>query len=186
MKLLGSPRKLLVRGGLAVLGLVVVLQLLPFGRDHSNPAVAREAPWPDARSRALARTACYDCHSNQTHWPFYSYVAPMSWLLTSDVQKGRDKLNFSEWGRDAGGEDRGGGQSEGAHEAADVVEDGRMPPGRYTLTHPDARLSDAERQVLIDALDAMDQGRRGGDGGGGDGGDGGGDHSGPGGGGGDG
>jgi hypothetical protein len=109
--------------------------------------------------------ACYDCHSNQTRWPLYSRIAPMSWLVTRDVEQGRDKLNFSTW-EGSGGD---------ARDAAEAITDGSMPPRRYLLIHPDASLSAAERQVLVDALEAMGGGRGGGDrsgpGGGGDGGD---------------
>jgi hypothetical protein len=166
-------RRLLLTGGLGLLAVIVVLQLLPFGRDHSNPPVRQDAPWPDDRARALAATACYDCHSNRTHWPFYSYVAPMSWLVTGDVQRGREKLNFSEWG--VQGEDRGGGGGE-AHDAAEPVREGGMPPNRYVLTHPGAHLTDDQRRALVSALEAMDQGNRGrgGNGGGDDRGSGGG------------
>ena len=89
----------------------------------------------------LARDACYDCHSNETEWPVYAYVAPMSWLVRHDVEHGRDALNFSEWG-----------ERDDAHDAAEAVEDGSMPPDRYVRLHSDARLSPAERQALIDAL----------------------------------
>jgi hypothetical protein len=161
-------RKLLLRAGLGLLAVAVLLQLVPYGRDHSNPPVTQDAPWPDGRTRELATAACYDCHSNQTRWPPQSYVAPFSWLLTRDVEQGRAELNFSTWDEDDGEAD----------DAAEAVAEGSMPPRRYLLVHPDAALSDAERQVLVDALEAMDRGR----GGGGDGGDGG-DRSGPGGGG---
>ena len=123
------------------------MQLVPYGRDHTNPPVTQDAPWPDGRARELATAACYDCHSNQTRWPPQSHVAPFSWLLTRDVEQGRDKLNFSTWDEDDG--------------EADAVADGSMPPRRYVLVHPDAALSGAERQVLVDALEAMDQARRG-------------------------
>jgi hypothetical protein len=79
-------------------------------------------------------------------------VAPFSWLLTRDVEQGRDKLNFSTWDEDDGEAD----------DAADAVADGSMPPRRYVLVHPDAALSGAERQVLVDALEAMDRARGGG------------------------
>jgi hypothetical protein len=111
------------------------------------------SPWPDGRARELATAACYDCHSNQTRWPPQSHVAPFSWLLTRDVEQGRDKLNFSTWDEDDGEAD----------DAADAVADGSMPPRRYVLVHPDAALSGAERQVLVDALEAMAQARGGGD-----------------------
>jgi hypothetical protein len=139
---------MVVRAGLVLFVVAVLFQLVPYGRDHTNPPVTRDAPWPDGRARELATAACYECHSNQTRWPPQSYVAPFSWLLARDVEQGRDKLNFSTWDQD-GGE---------AGDAAEVVADGSMPPRRYVLVHPDASLSDAERQVLVAALEAMDRG----------------------------
>jgi hypothetical protein len=153
-------RRLLLRVGLGLLVAAVLLQLVPVGRPHANPPVRQDAPWPDGRTRQLAMTACYDCHSHQTRWPLHSYVAPFSWLIARDVEQGREELNFSDWAED--GDD-----------AADAVADGSMPPTRYVLVHPDARLSDAERRLLADALASM---RAAGDGNGGGGGeDGGGD-----------
>ena len=157
-----SRRKVLLRAGLGLFAVAVLLQLVPYGRDHTNPPVTRDAPWPGGRARELATAACYDCHSNQTRWPPQSYVAPFSWLLTRDVGQGRAELNFSTWDSDDGEAD----------DAAEAVAEGSMPPRRYMLVHPDAALSDAERQVLVEALEAIDRARRGG----------GGDRSGPGGG----
>ena len=119
----------------------------------------QDAPWPNAASEEIARTSCYACHSNETDWPPYSYVAPMSWLVRNDVEAGRDRLNFSNWGEDAGRAD----------DAIESIEDGEMPLGRYTLIHRDATLTTEERDVLVQALLAMDAD----DGGGGDGGGGG-------------
>jgi hypothetical protein len=149
-------RKVLLRAGLGLLLAAVLLQLLPFGRLGADPPVTRDAPWPSGRARELAVAACYDCHSNQTRRPLYSQVAPFSWLIARDVEQGRDKLNFSTW-EGSGGD---------ARDAADAIVEGSMPPRRYLPLHADARLSDADRQLLVDALEAM---------GGGDG-----DHSGPG------
>jgi hypothetical protein len=154
-------RRFLLRAGLGLLAVAVLIQLVPYGRDHRNPPVTQDAPWPGGRVRELATAACYDCHSNQIRWPPQSFVAPFSWLLTRDVEQGRDELNFSTWDSDDGEAD----------DAAEAVAEGSMPPRRYVLVHPDARLRAAERQVLADALEAMDRGR-------------GGDRSGPGGGGG--
>jgi hypothetical protein len=153
-----------VVGGVALLGL---LQLVPYGWWHVNPPVTADAPWPDAASAALARQACYDCHSNETDWPLYSYVAPMSWLVRADVQAGRNELNFSKWDE----------YRDEADDAAEEVSRGAMPPDRYTRLHPDAKLSDEEVATLVAALEAMDEGagRGGGDGGGDDD-----DHGGPG------
>ena len=144
-------RKVLLRAGLGLLAVAVLLQLVPYGRDHTNPPVTQDAPWPAGRARELATTACYDCHSNETRWPLQSFVAPFSWMVARDVEQGRAKLNFSTWDEDNGEAD----------DAADAVADGSMPPRRYLLAHPDAALSDAERQVLIDGLQAMDEARRG-------------------------
>src|SRR5262245_6838467 len=95
-------RRILVRAGLGLLVVAVLLQLVPYGRDHANPPVTQDAPWPDGRFRELATAACYDCHSNQTRWPPpQSFVAPFSWLLARDVEQGRDELNFSTWDEDA-------------------------------------------------------------------------------------
>ena len=154
----------LIRVLLAALAVFVLLQLVPYGWWHENPPVRADAPWPDAESAALARDACYSCHSNETDWPLYSYVAPMSWLVRADVESGRDELNFSDWDEDG---DR-------ADKAAEAVAAGEMPPRRYTLLHPEARLSDEEVARLIAALNAMDDGR------GDNSGQGGGDSSGPG------
>ena len=87
----------------------------------------------------------------QTRWPLQSFVAPFSWMTARDVEQGRDELNFSTWDSDDGEADA----------AADAVADAAMPPRRYVLAHPDAALSDAERQILVDALEAMERARGG-------------------------
>lgn len=142
-------RKVLARTGLVMLALFVAIQLVPYGWTHSNPPVTQAAVWSDPEAEALARAACYDCHSNETNWPPYSYVAPMSWLVRNDIDDGRHKLNLSEL-------DQGGGDD--LHDAADTIAEGSMPPSQYKLLHPDARLSDAERQRLIDAFEQLDGG----------------------------
>ena len=131
---------------LIMLAVFVVMQLVPYGWQHPNPPVTDDAPWPGQRAAAIARAACYDCHSNETEWPVYSYVAPMSWLVRRDVEQGRDELNFSEW------DDH---DSE-ADDAAEAVMDGSMPPSRYVRLHPDADLSDAEVGDLVAALERME------------------------------
>jgi hypothetical protein len=129
--------------------LFLALQLVPYGWKHSNPPVRASAPWPNPEAERLARAACYDCHSNETDWPVYSYVAPFSWIVRSDVESGRDELNFSDWDRDDGEAD----------DAAEEIAKGSMPPDQYTMIHRDAKLSDAEKQVLVDALLQMDRER---------------------------
>jgi len=126
----------------AVFGLI---QLVPYGRDHTNPPVTNEYQWKSAEAKAVAQQACYDCHSNETVWRWYHDIAPGSWLVQRDVDEGRDRLNFSEWPQGAAIVTAGIGE-----QIAEVVREGEMPPLQYKLLHGGARLSDAERQLLID------------------------------------
>lgn len=118
------------------------IQLVPYGRDQTNPPVVREPNWDTPVTANLVDRACYDCHSNQTRWPWYSNIAPVSWFVYKDVIDGREELNFSEMGRE--GDEPG--------KAAETVEDGEMPPFRYEINQPQARLDDAERRALIRGL----------------------------------
>jgi hypothetical protein len=88
--------KVLRWGAVGVLVLAVLIQFVPYGRNHTNPAVIMEPTWDSPQTRQLAVRACYDCHSNETAWPWYTNVAPVSWLTQHDVDDGRHKLNFSE------------------------------------------------------------------------------------------
>src|SRR5262245_48232416 len=81
---------------IALGGIVAVAQLIPVSRD--NPPVETELV-AEAPVRDLLRRACYDCHSHETKWPWYAYVAPVSWLVAHDVEEGREHLNFSTWNR---------------------------------------------------------------------------------------
>jgi mono/diheme cytochrome c family protein len=127
---------------LALLGLGLAIQLIPYGRDHRNPEVDREPPWDRPRTRELFFRTCKDCHSNQTEWPWYSSVAPASWLVQRDVQEGRSHFNVSEWGREKNHGD----------EAAEKVREGEMPPWFYLPLHAEAQLSDAEQADLVAGL----------------------------------
>jgi len=107
------------------------IQAVPYGRQHTNPPVVAEPNWDDPQTRALTARACFDCHSNETVWPWYSNVAPISWLVQRDVDEGRRTLNFSEWNR---------AQKE-ARESAKTVREGEMPPWIYSIRSSEARLS---------------------------------------------
>lgn len=124
--------------------LLLAIQLVPYGRAHDNPAVVQEPAWDSPRTRELAVRACFDCHSNETVWPWYSNVAPVSWFVQDHTDEGRSKLNFSRWDLP---------QRE-AREAAKQVQEGEMPPLYYTPLHGTARLTDAERAELIKGLQA--------------------------------
>ena len=139
-----SPRRLstFALGGL--LALLLVIQVVPYGHSHTNPAVASEPAWDSPQTRTLFFRACADCHSNQTVWPWYTNVAPVSWLTTRDVVEGRESFNVSEWGREKNKGD----------EAAETVQKNEMPPWFYLPLHPTAKLTTAEQQQLINGLTA--------------------------------
>ena len=92
-------RRWLFRAGAGLFGVLLAIQLVPYGRGHRNPALRSEPPWDSPATRELARQACFDCHSNETQWPAYASIAPASWLVQHDVDEGRAALNFSEWQR---------------------------------------------------------------------------------------
>jgi hypothetical protein len=197
---------------LVVIAILVVLflaiQLVPVNR--TNPAVTTPINWDSPQTEVLARRACMDCHSNETTWPVYSYIAPVSWLVYYDVQRGRSQLNLSTYATSggqfagspfgqsgdlayqlgqllAGGQrgpggfgDRGGfggppnggtfptpapgqqgqfppggfGGFGGGNRISEVIQNGSMPPSNYTLLHPSAILTEAERAQLLQGLQA--------------------------------
>jgi hypothetical protein len=131
-------------------GLAMIIALLQLANPpRTNPLVApghdllaSHAPPPEIA--VCLRAACYDCHSHETRWPWYSHIAPVSWLVAGDVKDGREKLNFSEWPHDR--PERAAKRLERISEEVDYR---NMPPVKYTLLHPDARLTTAQRQALI-------------------------------------
>ncbi len=134
----------IVKGILLLVVLFAVIQLVPYGHNHTNPPVIQEPNWDSPQTRELAKRACFDCHSNETVWPWYSNIAPVSWLVQRDVEEGRRKLNFSEWNR----------PQEEPGEAVKAVRKGEMPPIQYWLIQSKARLSPAEKEALIRGLEA--------------------------------
>lgn len=130
---------------LAFAGAVAIQFIRPdiIGR---NPPVVHEPLWQSPEARALAVRACFDCHSNETVWPWYTKVAPFSWLVARDVAEGRAALNFSEWGTARG---------EGAEEMVEVILEGEMPPAIYLLIHPSAVLNTAEVDLLVSELGSL-------------------------------
>lgn len=136
-------RKWVKRGLIAALVVGFAIQIVPYGRDHTNPPVGSEPVWDSELTRELADRACADCHSNDTFWPWYSNIAPLSWAIQRDVDEGRDEWNWSEM---SGSED--------GDEAAETVRDKSMPPRQYLLAHPEARLSDEQLAALVAGLAA--------------------------------
>lgn len=125
----------------ALVIILVGIQFIPI--DRTNPPVTEEVDAPDA-VEAILRSSCYDCYSNATRWPWYSYVAPVSWLVASDVGEARQHVNFSEWDRYSN-EDR----RDKLGDIREEVESGDMPLWYYLIMHPDARLSPDDRSTLL-------------------------------------
>ena len=138
--------KISLRGVLFTIGAIVlaigILQLVPI--RVGNPATNQQPHWDSPRTLRLAKAACFDCHSNETHTYWWEDIAPLSWWITNHVDEGRDALNFSEC-TGTGGE---------ADDAAETVTNGSMPPDYYTWLglHASAQLSKAERRQLADGL----------------------------------
>ena len=133
-------RAWLIRSCLALgLGLLAI-QLVPVVR--TNPPLQSDIP-AAADVKGVLRRACYDCHSNETVWPWYSRVAPVSWLVVSDVDQGRRQLDFSAW--DAYSERQ---RARKIRKIWEKVQEGHMPPWYYLALHRDARLSERDRAIV--------------------------------------
>jgi hypothetical protein len=130
---------------LVIVGIVllVLLQLIPYGKNYTNPPIMSSPNWDSPQTQQLAKKACFDCHSNETVWPWYSKIAPVSWLLYYDVNEGRSRMNFSEWKN---------GQPMESGELVEVIKEGEMPPAQYLLMHSSARLTTLEKEQLITGL----------------------------------
>jgi hypothetical protein len=161
-------------GVLVLLGVIVFIGIQFVPVERTNPPVVSEPQWDSPQTRALAEQACFDCHSNETKWPWYAKIAPISWVVAHDVEEGRAELNFSEWGTskhqegqevdedrdyDDEGErgeadERESGEGVEPDEIVEEVEEGKMPLPKYLLLHPEARLNAAELQAFINGLKA--------------------------------
>jgi len=146
-----DPRPTTAPGGIlatstaaAFVTVALAAQAVPYGRSHSNPAITGEPQWANAETRALMVRACFDCHSNEVEWPWYSNVAPLSWAVTKHIDDGRNKVNYSEFDQ----------PQRNADESYDEVKKGSMPPPYYTFggVHSDAKLTDAEMTTLLEGL----------------------------------
>jgi hypothetical protein len=131
-----------------LLALFLLIQLIPYGHQHTNPQVVQEPNWDSPQIRELAQRACFDCHSNEVVWPWYSTIAPVSWLVQRDVDEGRQHLNFSDWG-----------QTREVDDIPRVIQNGSMPPAQFLIMHSNARLTQAEKDALVSGLQATIRGQ---------------------------
>jgi mono/diheme cytochrome c family protein len=124
----------------ALAAVFILIQFIPYGRDHTNPPATDPFVWSAPGAEAVAKASCYDCHSNETRWWWAVDVAPFSWLAWRDIKEGRGRLNFSEWNNGV------------TVEELQRAVNGEMPPLQYTLLHPKAKLNDQTRQTLLNGF----------------------------------
>jgi Haem-binding domain len=138
-------KKILIALGTVAIAAVGGSLIHPFGRPvpPSNNQTLFNGAQIDPETLAIVQRACQNCHSQNTEWPWYSHVAPVSWLIARDVQQARSHMNLSQW-QDYSTDDRLPLLSAIGSAARNRV----MPPQRYLFLHPEARLSDMERQQL--------------------------------------
>lgn len=134
---------MLRRTALLLIAILIAIQFIPVSK--TNPPVTREVRWDSPSTRALAQRSCFDCHSNETRWPWWAHVAPGSFLMANHVSDGRRDLNFSTWDMPQRGL---------MDDVEREVSSGDMPVSSYVLLHPEAKLSDTEKQQLIAGLRA--------------------------------
>ncbi|MCZ6672096.1 MAG: heme-binding domain-containing protein [Verrucomicrobia bacterium] len=138
-------KKILKISGYTLLTIFLLIQLKPV--DRSNPPEIADSEIPD-EVKAILKAKCYDCHSNEAHWPWYSYVAPVSWWVADHVHEARAEVNFSKW--DNYSEKK---QVQKIEETFDEVLDGDMPIESYLITHPDAKVTEDEFDIIEQWLD---------------------------------
>jgi DNA primase large subunit len=124
----------------AIFFIIAGIQFVPVNR--TNPPVEAEVQ-ASAEVKKILETACYDCHSYQTKWPFYAYIAPVSFMVANDVRKGRQYLNFSTW--DAYSPEERQGLKEGV---VKQIEEGKMPLAPYKLMHPNSKITEEQLNIL--------------------------------------
>jgi hypothetical protein len=135
-------KKWLKRIGITLLVLLVAVQLIPV--DRTDPPITQEVKWDSPTTRSLAQRACFDCHSNETQYVWFDYVAPASWVVANHITDGRRALNFSTWDQPNSEYD----------EVSKQIKSGDMPLWDYVLFHPNADLTAAEQAELLSGLQA--------------------------------
>ena len=138
MKKMSTEMKVVLSFVAAAVLIIVGIQLIPV--ERSNPPATTQVMWDSPQTQDLFQRACADCHSHETRWPWYSKVAPVSWLIANHVRDGRRDMNVSM------------PDEVDVTEAVAQIRNGEMPPADYRLVHPEARLTDAEKTELISGL----------------------------------
>jgi hypothetical protein len=138
----GKGKRILwiLAGAVAVMA---AIQLVPYGRNHSAMPAPHPFQWKSPEAESLARAACYDCHSNETRWWWAVKVAPFSWLAQSDIDEAKHRVNFSDWN-----------VKPITVQQLDRSLHRGMPPLQFTIVHPDAKLTEAQKQTMIQGFQA--------------------------------
>ena len=123
-----------------IIVILIGIQFVPI--DKTNPPVTGEIKAP-AEVMEILKVSCYDCHSNETIWPWYSNIAPGSWLVVYDVDEGREHINFSEW-QSYSDEDK----AENIEEIWEEIEEGEMPLWYYLIIQKEAKLSEDQKETI--------------------------------------
>lgn len=125
-----------------VLSLFIIIQFIPVDRTNPKSDVNLKISAPP-EVMSILQKSCFDCHSNETNWPVYSYIAPVSWLVAGHVTEGRENLNFSEWGKIPLEK-----LQRKKNHIWDEIEEGKMPLPSYLNLHGDAELTDSDKQII--------------------------------------
>ena len=139
-----------------VIGLVSVFVIIQFFRiDKTNPEVVLENDFieiynPPTEVASILKTSCYDCHSNQSKYPWYTNIAPVSWFVKKHINEGREYFNFSEWNSLTAKK-----QAHIIEECAEEVEEGEMPLSNYLLMHSEAELSKEQTKLLVEYFESL-------------------------------
>ena len=138
---------------LVVVAILVIIQFIPALPDDYEPNVGQtftEVNEVPIKVEAILTSACYDCHSHQSKWPWYSYVAPFSFWIGDHVQEGRKHLDFSQWANYS--------PKKADHKLEEIVEElteGEMPLDSYTWVHSEAQLSESQKTLLVDYVNSL-------------------------------
>lgn len=135
--------------GFLVIQIIPVGSILPGLRFPGNPPARQQFQWDSPQTEQLMKAACYDCHSNETRYPWYATIAPVSWLVNHDINEGRDSLNFSTLAK----------ENVDVNDIVDHIQSGDMPKSIYLPMHPEARLTDEQKAQLIAGIRATFLGR---------------------------
>lgn len=134
---------------IAIVIVVVLIAIQFYPVSRTNPEITLEVA-ANVEAKKILQRSCYDCHSNETVWPWYSYVAPVSWLVADDVKHARKHMNFSEWDKYNPEQ-----QKHKLEEVVEEVEEGAMPIKKYLFIHPDAKVSEKDFAILKEWAESM-------------------------------